>query len=316
MANYTFLKQHPTRNAHLARLYQNIYMEQLGTLLRSYNLFDNADYYLRDYTYDDQLSVINIALITDKANIVTDKIPDIKLSFSEDVIRKNITILELSRKQLLDFDLSEVQKALEKIHKVPFQNFADFEVYDSRKKSPLSHIIKESDKPRHTHPYIFVAKATQLAPFQDNPAFLALFWHVQQTILRELSHVLSSQYSVNILDIKERYDDIVLYSIEHQLQDAVPIEEIEDHIEPAYGILLYDGVIESIINYIQSDFYSLPMGGIPDNLTHKNMGVMCGIKGWRSLATDENIRMILANTDLFISNYHQEVRINLDTNDF
>lgn len=303
-----FKKTHYSDNK-LLELYIHFYIDTLHNTFREMNLFDGTDYFIKSFTYNKQLLQVNVALITNKAQKNQSKVSTQEPNFTPQAINHNVSKIELAERVKLSYSQQEIKRALEAIHEQSWQTFDQFDHYLPSGSTKQLFTIEEHSQPVNIH---LLAAKLDKDYREKHPTHVALFWHIFQTLQYELAANLNRVYGCIITRDNSRYDGgHTLEALELVFLKDANIQDRADSIIKIYHQLLDDGMIESMVAFIQTDFHNLPLGGINESELYDTLKLVLGETGWRSLVTKKNIELVLAHTDLVFSDFSEEIILNL-----
>jgi len=288
---YTIQLTKQTETQHLAHLYEHIFYIHIDTMLRSEGWFAPVDYSLDAYT---DAGVISIVLdlydgdLVDTFHEIIRKTVDIDIDFDMEITSIAIRQLEAEYNKLLVIKSEEkLEQSLRKIHKIEW-------LVNAKN-------IKSGQAEFHDD------KTISLGDDLDVKTIAITFplGHIDQTVRPLCRQIAGLIANTLISDLADTYGGFVV-SEAYQVNDN---HELEAVLKLAKSTKLTTGDIDTLYREVVQELSegggfgrlikalrhidTIPMP--PSNeRTYEDTGVMMDNHAWGEIATDDNLRKILA----------------------
>jgi len=301
MKQYIILKKSPS--IQLAHLYEHIFCMQINRILRDKKMYLYSDYNLIGKTYHGGLIYIEYSQYAKNCHINIKKIiSNLKIDFKTNITDIGISQLIAEKESLIwanNYD--GVIAELNKLHKeswIDIDNFGIINAKEIRRKSyPL--FLAEDKVPKIQKLSISMLLNEELA--KDQQILIPLFRQVGYLILTNLEYSICDTYGgfgIDIIFKEEKSvkltDNIRLVSKDLSIDDSL-ITLTEDLVSS----LVNDGAAKRLINNLSSMLYK----NGPDNTVnfehnYEDTLFFIGSKGWKSIANQNNINLLLDNSSI------------------
>lgn len=313
MKQISLIKRSPFADNYLVNIYHSLYSTALRNTLREKGLFLYVDYNYEYKVYEHKLIWVTITLLSNKAKQIKQDLKSIYPDFSESAVSTSIKSLSANTQQTYSYDFSETKRALEELHKQPWEDYNSLKIIDMQAlKLERTHFIRANET--------FTAKqyvtGFRLDPeyHTTNPHSVLIFAHALDLIIVQCASILSTALGGSLMQTKNiNTRDQALLTRTHYFTEKLELKALGEVIGNSYTELIKNGILESIVEYTKQDFRTFPSRAVIPQKVYENTYYIVGYKGWRHLVTQENIIEVLNKTEIRVSDLNRELALPLTT---
>jgi hypothetical protein len=314
MKQHIFVKQSPL--IQLAHLYEHIVCIELTKLLAKKNLYIYLDYNIVAKTYHGGLVYLEITMYTNKRLDMRKILSNLNISFDENIINLGLSQLIAEHGAILAVkDIETIADELEKLHQNPWTAIDDLGIIDAsnfrQKKYPL--YITDGKLPKTNKLNLSVVfnhttndnKSIQLTP---------LFKQLSYLIMSNLEELICNEFGYFGASNSFKTDKNTS-KLTHTLQVGLSEVNLKDYIKIAQD-LIKSMTVDKAFDKFERQLRSISYSKNPDNSVnfeknYEDTLIFIGSKGWKLIATSENINYLLKNTSFEFSYGKQKEMISL-----
>lgn len=296
MKSLTLFKQ--TKHIQLGHMYEHIFCDRVVEYLFDKNVYASVDYTLDGKMYHGGVMVIEFAAYTKEAEAYINDLISLPLTINEGVMLNAWNQVESEKQWLFGHSgFDAILSGLKKLEAMPWQTFEELDVIDvndlRRQAKPF---YVATDKVKSTKPLVidfFLDDAT----IRDKRALLPLANRLFGVIGTNLQFFLTRETGIFFDDESIHYDKkSMIYRLtfktypgfdftDEYLRDSIVYVIKELHKGGAFSRLCRD--LRSITP--STDYWSAP----PIQWVYESTYQVVGLKGWKRLATEKNVRDLL-----------------------
>jgi hypothetical protein len=303
MKRLILIKQSPA--IQLGHLYEHIFSAHVDTFLYDHHLFSQLDYSLTGKMYYGGIVYIDIELYTDVAVALADAIPTLAIDLSERTISIAASqILAEKEEPLGGTGYDNVKRALEDLHKEPWQNIDEVELVDTKKirKKTGSFYIAEGK--------MLPARKLTTSIFLDGQfaashrELLPLFRQFALLITSSLQGVLADTYGYFSHD--DAYKDrgtVVGVMNTFKVANGNDLEvDLSDTLTTCLEVVSDLQQYKAFGRYMDElreiSHYNYPDSAPNIEKSYEDTLIFIGPKGWQKIATRENYELLIKHMSI------------------
>ena len=304
MKQYIYLKQSPL--IELAHLYEHIVCIELTKLLCKKNLYIYLDYDIVGKTYNGGLVYLEINQYTNKRINMHRILSNLEIVFNDNIVALGIS--QLIAEKNAPFGSNGTEKIiveLERLHKSPWVMIDDFNIIDStnirRKNSPI--YVAEGKLPKQTKLHLSVVydRTTQNS---DVNHLTPLFRQLSYLIMSNLEELICNEFGYFGASNSFKNDKQTC-KLTHTLQvgvSKVDLESCKNITQNLIESMVFDQTFKRLSHQLRSLSYKqTPHIAVNFEKNYEDTLVFIGSKGWKLVATSENIDTLLSNISFELS---------------
>lgn len=303
MEETILIKQSPV--IQLAHLYEHLFCSEVDKLFYENNLFPYLDYSLSGNTHQTGIIYIKLEAYTELAKEFSKDIENIQLSISDNALSVAASqLIAENEYAYIGSGIEEVKKQLEALDELPWQDIDSIASIDTKG-------IKRQVKPFYidtNHP--LPAKKMSLRLEYDDSSIRD--FRQLLPLIRLTSFLISDTYETVLSD---KYG---LYSLDGEFKNTSKFTGYESifNIPEGHSIDKEEALstVYEIIEYISSNGGFTRFAAELKDISHKSAssispnalynlsetGILIGSAGWRQIASENNIEMIVKSLSLSV----------------
>lgn len=306
----------PDAENHLLNLYFRLYLKAFTSHMRRQGFFFTLDYsYNMSYL---NRQVLSFDAIFNNAD-ATDAKPDfnkIKLNLDETAVELAFQEVNTATRRKLEGTTKELIPLLKEIHNTPWVEFKKLPLFTADKtKSKTAH-IQDSGEGMQAFKTVIGMKLDSKYSQEHNYAPL-LFVYIAEALGGELLQVLRKKYPCALQNSNNMYENDTafrLYTINFAHREERG--DIAKYIQQQLVKLNSKAFIDSLIRYIQNDFQQSILSELLYRQHFRETKIIAGTEAWRVFTTEENIKDLLAHTQLAVNDLVGEVGLEKPISDY
>lgn len=295
-----------SRNIALAHLYEHIFCMHADQFLQSHGFFQFIDYHSRGFVYDSGIVLYDLEVYSPSITHLVKEIPFLTPKFDQKSVSTAATqLLAECEEPFVNTDTRDVTSALSALQSQPWQNIDELGIIDTKGTRRVSHpfYVAEGDSlparrlvaSIHIDP-MFIEAHRQLLPLFRGLAGTILFNGEDVVIAR------SGYYSDDVVykSTKQQTYRATIYKIAHgNEKKIVNLEaDIIDYQKTVTSLRRHKA-FERVVKSLQANSYSYnAVGSVGFDANFEDTGVLIGSKGWREIATMENVELLLKHMSI------------------
>lgn len=301
MKQYIVLK--PSLSIQLAHLYEHIICMQINKILRDKKMYLYSDYNLIGKTYHGGLIYIEYSQYIKNRHI------DIKKIISKLEIDFKTVVIDIAIRQIIaekesivwanNYD--NVITELNKLHKEPWVDIDNFGIINAkeirRKSYPL--FLAEGKNPKTKKLSISMLLNEKLG--KDQQFLIPLFRQISYLVLTNLENLICDTYGGFGIDIvfKDSKSVKLTDTIRLASQGLAINENLVAITKDLISSLVNDGAVKRLVNNLSSMSYiNSPDNTVNFEHNYEDTLFFIGSKGWKSIAKQNSINLLLNNSSL------------------
>lgn len=295
-------------NPDIAHVYEHIFCYALEKYFIHNKLISYIDYFYNARTYHGGFIHITLHLYSKEAMALADRIAQLSPSFDEDDV--NVALLEIMAEKQVEMsgDLEGIIALMKKLHKSPWLPIDEIGLLNIRAAQLNPGAIKLCDVSGDN---FRVMKCTMILD-ADNiglPFYYAqpLFHVISETISNNITDMLARDYAYFGYDSTSSYADFTASSVRKYRVYRKQIDSLTTEAKDCENVintLLAHGLVGKASAYLQLATFSVPLAA-PDELAfYERSELLVGGRGWRDIATIENIEKVLRSMNISLSMGH------------
>jgi len=296
MKSITLFK--PTKHIQLGHLYEHIFCDRVVEYLFDKNVFASVDYVLDGKMYHGGIMVIEFAAYTKDAEILLGEIESLRLAINEEVMLNAWNQVESEKQELFGHTgFDHIIAGLKELDAIPWQTFETLnviDVNDLRRQTKPFYISSNKMKPTKKLMIDFFVQDTFNHSKRE---LLPLANRVLAVIGMNLQYFLTREAGIYFDDESTHYDKKTLtYRLLFKTYPDFEFSDAQLHDSVAYILdkLRSGGAFQRLCNELKTiapftEYWMAP----PIQWLYESTYQVVGQKGWRRLATEENVREVL-----------------------
>lgn len=307
MQNITLVKRHPC--VQLGHFYEHLFMRQVNSYFYNKKLYDHLDYAAAGTTYEEaSLIVVNVDLYSQEAQSTPHHLQDLTIEFGEHDSYVSTTLHQVSAEEDYRLYITDPDAAIDELHKLdktPWITVDDYTVLDAkihrRHYSPIH--LTDTRRPK---PYAYTSSLILDHNFASkNRTLLPLFDFVSRTLLHTICNHFANDRSLYFISDKydSKHNQVKFTSLlDRDKRPVVDTFKLMATAEPVIRYIITEDFISRVSRELSAVSYSSSACTAP-NLERllRETTIFIGSKGWKEIATTDNIVALLDNTSLEIS---------------
>ena len=286
-----------------AHLYEHIFCGAVYKYFKKKKLFEYLDYSLVGKTHRPGVIQIDVELYSPEAIGCANELKSLDVAFDQETIAMSIAqILAEEQKPLFITDFTHLQDELIALHKHTWQTIDDFESFDGLNKKTRSgpfYVAKGEAQ---------VAQRFSVGVYLD-PEFAKLHRELLP-LFRELAVLVTDNLRQELISVYGSYS--YKSTFKHSIQETRLIDEFRAadvdgiRVDPDAILASSQSLVTSLYKAGVFKRYSKVLGGLsslndpnlsPDlEANYADTRFLMGSAGWKNIATDKNVSLVLANS--------------------
>lgn len=309
----TLVKQ--TNMIQLGHLYEHLYCGYLEQFFFSHKVYPYLDYKLTGRTYYGGVIYIECIFYTEKAAVLADQISTITPDFSEDSIYTHFSqIIAEHHKPFSGLGIEKITEELMALQNKPWEPIDSYQYTDFKslrtKTGPVYIAEGKEWNPKKVHTTLSLSMSGEA----NNRALLPLFRQLTLFINASLQSAIPFAFGYfshdDTFTVKPRQATFTNTYYVDKDQD-VYLEEVGNTVMELIRNVLAQDTLERFLNEFQTISYKDRPFSAPDiGATYEETLFLVGAKGWREIATHQNIHNILNH--MSVSVRHGSNRVSYD----
>ncbi len=306
MKSIILTKSHPT--IQLAHLYEHLFVGRINQFFYDKGLFKYLDYTVAGTTWDNGgIIIINCDLYSKAAINLIDDIVQLRIQHEDGHKNVSRALTQIVAEEAYTIYVSDSQivlDELEMLNQQPWQNLDSFSTLDTKtirqKSKPIYLTTQLQSKPRELKLSLVLDE-----PFaKDNRRLLPLFNVLSHILLYTLSDRVSATTGTYVKKIGEPTKPTRLTSRLLVSRQEIALLDLQDISIVAHKTIEHavnDQTLQRIVEEFSSVSYNLRPNEAPntENML-RDCGILIGSKGWKDIATHENLSKLLSNMSMSI----------------
>jgi hypothetical protein len=300
----------PSNTPNIAHLYEHIFVGTVDNLFIKNKLYRYIDYHIDARAYLSGMVYIEILFYSDKAVTLSDEILRLEPKFNEDSIDGSLWQI-MAEKQCSIFSKNDkIKEQLKLMQKYPWQTMdelATLDILDNRK-AAIDFECTPTAKRNFKRLKCEIILETTFA--KQNPKLTVLFTVLSYVLTDNISVMLSDDFyyfgTGNSCIYSNKVTKGVANFIRHREQNPQLTDELlacKDCIKDMFA----NGVLERMVSFLQASTYKEPHKTPDEIKLYEATGILIGPRGWRAIATKQNIDNIINSTTLKLT-YGKEIQ--------
>ena len=300
----------------LAHLYEHIYLMAVVECLKSHQLFDYLDYWFYGKTYYGGVMHLEVHLYTAEAEKLLPKLKRLDPSFDKDIIAGAVAQIIAEKGVRIGGNPNLFGKALQELQAQPWQTMDALTSYTrfmrGSRKVFWDTDIKARTKEMHCALILdntFVQQRRELLPLFDVVA------HILQD---NMANLLTDNYYYHLEGSTSTYTKQLAKRVCTFRAWLPAIARLTDELEVCRAFIVeafHHNIMARTADFLQRVTYESyeTMFITPDELKlYEATGILLGGAGWRKIATEPNIKILLQHTTLQLTFGRQRQSFRLD----
>lgn len=296
MKSLTLFK--PTRHIQLGHLYEHIYCDRVVEYLFDKNVFASVDYVLDGKMYHGGIMVIEFAAYTKEAEEYINDLASLSLTIDEDIMLNAWNQVESEKQEPFGHSgYDNIIAGLKELDSTPWQTFDELDVIDLndlRRRAKPFYISSEKIKPTKRLTINFFIQDVSSHKKRE---LLPLANRVLGVIGTNLQYFLTREAGIHFDDESIHYDKKTLtYHLTFKTYPGFEFndKELRDSVTYVLSNLHEGGAFRRLCSELKAiptsaEYWLAP----PIQWLYESTYQVVGQKGWRRLATEENVREVL-----------------------
>lgn len=296
MKSLTLFK--PTKHIQLGHLYEHIYCDRVIEYLFDQNVFASVDYVLNGKMYHGGVMVIEFVAYSDKAVECIKELAPLDLTINEDVMLNAWNQVESEKQELFGHSgFDNILAGLKELDSISWEAFDKLDVIDLndvRRQTKPFYI--SSDKMKPTKPFV-IDLYLDPATIRDKRELLPLANQMLSLVGINTQYFLTREMGIYFDDESVHYDKkSMVYRLKFKTYPE--FDFTDKYLNDAFMYVtaqLYKGnAFKRLCEELQSIPPSLEYWvGPPIGWVYESSLQVVGARGWKRLATEENVRELL-----------------------
>lgn len=295
MITYYYLVK-PTKSIQLGHLYEHLICLELMDIFKSHGLYLHSDYDLLAKMYYGGMIYFEVTCYTENHPVVSEILPKIKINYDKYLDSAISTLYAEHQRELKVSPKAELIKLLEQLHSQPWTSLDDLGSIDANDfmDKPSGIDFKNDD-------FIKLKKFTLSVTYNNPDEDLLVIPLVRQAlkiISYNISNAIADKYGMF-----SNYDSFKKvksgYKLGNTMTTGLIDYDTKDCLNIAHDFFLEmknSGVFERFIDQLQNLSLSMRPEASPNfENSYENTLVFTGTKGWKDIATRNNLERILNN---------------------
>lgn len=301
MKNVTLIKCHPV--IQLGHLYEHLFLRCINNFFYEHGLFKMLDYAAYGVTYEEGgIITAVVELYSDEAIKLSGRIDQLHINFDDEGYDISTALFQVTAEEpdkLYISDLNKVVKELKQLDQDPWQHIDSIDVLDTktirRKNKPIYLTNQPEMKPKILRLSIHLDEDTAGTHRELSP----LFMFIGRIILMTIGNRVGATYGTYAGELygNKQYSLVSELLISQKALSGAQLAKVAQTIEETLTHSLNKKTYMRIIASLSSVSY-VYAPDIAPNLERMitETGVLVGEKGWRRLATIQNIESLLSDS--------------------
>lgn len=301
MQHITLVKTFPP-SATIAHIYEHLYYDTLIQLMANHKLISRLDYYITAKTYIPGLVYINIELYTPQGRNIANKLDNQHINLDDSAVAVALLQVMAEEKSTIRGS-ANIFEVLSKLDKKPWLNLDHLDFIDLREEHN-NKLLANMDTVLKTK-NLEVSLKLQAATTNDLTPLFAVISHI---LLANLENSLMDIYGYYAFDESTKSNkltSVLRASQEHRPRLTDELDTCKETITQLLKIRFVERLVQTL-NIIEKG------DPRPDELQiYDTTHILVGKKGWRNLATENNIRVVLQNMVLVLTYGEEKQQVQL-----
>lgn len=304
MRRITLIKQYKDASPYTMQVFGRLFTRSFVFAMRKQNLFSGSDYFFYYNPLDAKTCRFDVIYITDRSQ--SSPTPqDITIALDQKDVERSIHEVSLEVGKDLDLSTQAVTAAVKSISKTPWINFEAFQLYTGNDDLGKSALHEANDTPIYKRLLAFRLKESYIHNHKFAPL---LFWLVAEPLFMETLYALKEEYPIIIQQSKNLYEEKhILRIAEGRVYGNESLNTLLEHAVANFQKIDSERFVQSIIQYINEDFYNLPIGSMPATTLFRDTHTIAGIETWRFFVTSQNIEEMLNAMTFHVGDYENDL---------
>lgn len=305
-----------TSHPEAGHLYEHLFISQVRHYFAQRQLYAHLDYHIEGWTYGKGVIYLIISLYTPDAISHAKRLPSLDpLALDEKTLADHLyQITAENRHRTEASSHPELLDELARLSEAPWQSLDSLGILNLQDVHHESDLLVETKKSYKPSDLILDITATDEKTLSAHPELLALFHQLSWLLMHNYIAALCSQTGVY-----SAYDDFLDNGASATLSNTFycdeknrSIDEYSAIIQETTDQIIKTTVLQRFIGQLHANSYERGDLSRPDDLQiYQDTGLFVGQRGWREIATAENINHLLEKTtiDLKLKKQHSTMPI-------
>lgn len=296
MISIKLIKHHPSRV--LAHVYEHMVCNQIKDFMYLQGLFKVVDFALDGTALPNGLIVIDIELYSEEAEQLSGRIPR-EVVINEKTV--GLALMQVSSEETapvyIDADFDLLTEELTRLDKKGWQTIDEYAIFDQESSQSSDEFIYLTQDTQPQSRTLDVSMTLTKNFTREHRDLLPLFDQIASMILMTVQDQLSLRYGVYTKATVTQPGSLEsVLSIHHKNKLAISSRDVPDLYQEVTTELRNQKAFDRVLRWLSTLSYETNWYEAPStDRVLEDTGVLIGAKGWRQIATMENIEQLLSH---------------------